>query len=78
MIYLATLITLISVYLIQERGVFTQSKVKHVGSIILMIAAGILLSVEYGTLRGVFIFLGLLSLVGTVFTLLRYKLTAEN
>ncbi|GLX86847.1 hypothetical protein tloyanaT_31000 [Thalassotalea loyana] len=73
MILLSIVISLLGVYLMQDHGELTTNKIKQFSATVAFIVCGIVLSIEYGTLRGVFILLGLVSLVGTMFTLLRYK-----
>ncbi len=73
MILLSIVISLLGVYLMQDHGELTTNKIKQFSATVAFIVCGIVLSMEYGTLRGVFILLGLVSLVGTMFTLLRYK-----
>lgn len=73
MILLAIVISLLGVYLMQDHGELTTNKIKQFSATVAFIVCGIVLSMEYGTLRGVFILLGLVSLVGTMFTLFRYK-----
>lgn len=58
----------------QEGGVLTKSKMKLTIAIVCLIASALLYSMEYGTLRGILILMGVLSLQGTLFTLFRYKL----
>ena len=74
MIITAIVLSLIAVYLMQDNGVFTQSLLKKISSLILFAMACIVLSFEYGTLRGVFVFIGLVSVLGTILTLLLYRL----
>lgn len=73
MIVLSVILVTLATFLIQEAGEFTQNTVRKLAAIAVFIASGIFLSNEYGTLRGVFITIGLISLIGTLFTLLRYK-----
>ena len=73
MILLAIVISLLGVYLMQDHGELTTNKIKQFSATVAFIVCGIVLSMGYGTLRGVFILLGLVSLVGTMFTLFRYK-----
>lgn len=74
MIITAVVLSLIAVYALQDHGVLTQSLLKKISSLILFVIACIVLSFEYGTLRGVFVFIGLVSVLGTIFTLLIYRL----
>lgn len=73
MTFIAILATFAAIYLVQDSGAITISLVKRLLSTALLIISGIVLSIDYGTLRGVFILLALVSLLGTLFTLLRYK-----
>lgn len=73
MILLSIVISLLGVYLMQDHGELTTNKIKQFSATVAFIVCGIVLSMEYGTLRGLFILLGLVSLVGTMFTFLRYK-----
>lgn len=73
MILLSVLLVIAATILLQDKGALTQSSVKWLVSVVLLITSGVLLDMEYGTLRAVFTLIGVLSLVGTVYTLLRYK-----
>ena len=73
MIIFATLVCFIAIYLMQDNGYLTQNKVKQAIYISLFIISGILYSMQYGTLRGIFILLGVASLIGMAFTFLHYK-----
>lgn len=70
----ATIMSIIAVVLFQDKGVITQNTAKKLLSIAVFIASAVLLCIAYGTMRGIFVFAGLISLVGTLFTLLRYKM----
>ena len=78
MIVVAILASFAAVYLLQEtaqeNGAISANLIKRFASLAMFIFSGVLLSLEYGTLRGVFILIGVVSLLGTIFTLLRYKL----
>ncbi len=78
MIFVATLIALIGIYLMQDDGVLTQSLLKKISSGLLLLLSGILLSMEYGTLRAVFILIALVSLLGTLMTLFLYKFQGDK
>lgn len=73
LILLGTILSLTAIYLIQDNGVLTSNKLKQLASISVIVIAAFILCNEYGTLRGIFIGIGVVSLLGTVFTLLRYK-----
>ncbi|NMP32796.1 hypothetical protein HII17_14665 [Thalassotalea sp. M1531] len=72
--FLATTLSLIGVFLLQDNGLLTRHKTKQVVASVILIFSAILFGSEYGVLRGIFIFIGIISLLGTLFTLLRYKL----
>lgn len=74
MIFLAVILALLAVLFFQDRGQITSSLWKRLASALLLVLSGIVLSFSYGNLRSIFILLGMLSLIGTLFTLLRYKL----
>ena len=78
MILLATFITILAVFFMQDKGVLTQKPVKKILSAMSFVFAGILLSMEYGTLRAVFILIGLASLLGTLLALLLYRLQPDK
>jgi hypothetical protein len=67
-------LSFIVVFLLQDNGELTKSRSKLVAAISLLAASAILYCMEFGTLRGVFVLVGALTLLGTLFTLLRYKL----
>jgi len=74
MIVSAILIILIGIYLLQNNGALTKQSTKKVASSLLLLLSAFLLIVEFGTMRGIFIFISLVSLLGTFFTLFLYKL----
>jgi hypothetical protein len=73
-VLIATVLSFIVVFLLQDNGELTKSRSKLVAAISLLAASAILYCMEFGTLRGVFVLVGALTLLGTLFTLLRYKL----
>jgi hypothetical protein len=73
-VLIATVLSFIVVFLLQDNGELTKSRSKLVAAISLLAASAILYCIEFGTLRGVFVLVGALTLLGTLFTLLRYKL----
>lgn len=74
MILVALFTTFLAVYLIQKQGRIVESMPQKIMSLLMFILSGFLFSFDYGILRGIFILIGLASLFGTLFTLLRYKL----
>lgn len=74
MITIAFIMALCGVYLMQDKGVLTQRLLKKISSSVLLLLSAILLAIEYGTLKGLFIFIGLISMFGTVITLLLFKI----
>lgn len=74
LIIIATILSFIGLFLLQDYGVLTRHKAKLLAACAVLVCSGILFSIEYGVLRGVFILIGVFSLLGTLFTLLRYKL----
>ena len=72
--FFATILLFIVVFLLQDSGAPTKSRAKLAIAIGFLVASSLLYFIEYGTLRGIFILISVLSLVGTLFTLLRYKL----
>lgn len=75
---IAIAIALLGVFLMQDNGVLTQNRIKKITSGMLFLLSFVVLSMEYGALRGVFIFIGLISLLGTLFTLLLHKLPSDR
>tara|TARA_B110000014_G_C20069780_1_gene557796 strand:+ start:1055 stop:1291 length:237 start_codon:yes stop_codon:yes gene_type:complete len=73
-VLIATVLSFIVVFLLQDNGELTKSRSKLIAAISLLAASAILYCMEFGTLRGVFVLVGALTLLGTLFTLLRYKL----
>ncbi len=74
MIFIAILAACTAIYLLQDKGEISLSSVRKSASLAISIISGVLFCVEYGALRGIFILIGVVSLLGTLFTLLRYKL----
>jgi len=75
MVILAVLMSLLGIYLLQARGRLTTNLAKRIGAISAFVLCTALLSIEYGILRSIFIFIGLVSMAGTLYTLVQYKLT---
>jgi len=73
-VLIATILSFIVVLLLEYNGELNKSRTKLVAATDLLVATATLYSMEYGTLRGIFVSIGVLSLLGTLFTLLRYKL----
>lgn len=76
MTFIAIIGALLAVILLQNRGSISQKRLPKIASLGLFILSGVLLSFDYGPLRGVFILIALVSVLGTLFTLLRYKLNS--
>ena len=73
-VLIATILSFIAVFLLQDNGELTKNRAKLVVAIGVMVASATFYCLELGTLRGVFVLVGALTLLGTLFTLLRYKL----
>lgn len=78
MVTFAILTLFVALYFMQDNGVLTEIFWKKALYIVLLIISAVLLSLAYGTLRGVFIFIGLLSLLGTLFTLFLYQYQSKK
>lgn len=74
MIVSAILLILVGIYLLENNGALTKQSTKKVASSLLLLVSVILLTIEFGTMRGIIIFIGLVSLLGSLFTLLLFKL----
>ncbi len=74
LIIIATILSFIGLFLMQNNGVLTRHKTKQFAAGVVLVCSGVVFVIEYGALRGVFILIGIVSLLGTLFTLLRYKL----
>lgn len=74
LVIFATILALIGVVLLQDNGALTQHKAKQAAAVTLLFVSTVLYGLAFGALRGTFIFIGVISLLGTLFTLLRYKL----
>lgn len=74
MIFVATLLLLLASILLNDKGRFTSHIPSIFASLLALIISGVFLSLEFGLLRGIFTLIGLFSLIGTIYTLLEYKL----
>lgn len=75
MIVVAILIALTAIYFAQDNGEISQSINRRLGATVFLAISGYVFYLEYGILKSVFILIGLISLLGTLFTLLRYKIS---
>jgi len=74
----AIITAFVAIVLFQERGHITTNSMRMLLSVVLLIVSGVLFSLDYGVLRGVFILIGLVSLLGTIVTLLLYKVVTKK
>ena len=78
MIFVATLLLLLASILLNDNGRFTSKVANILASTLALIIGGVILSIEFGLLRGIFTLIGLFSLVGTLYTLLQSKINFET
>ena len=74
----AIITSFVAIMLFQERGHITTNTMRMLLSVVLLIVSGVLFSLDYGVLRGIFILIGLVSLLGTIVTLLLYKVVTKK
>ncbi|REL35256.1 hypothetical protein [Thalassotalea euphylliae] len=74
MTIIAILVTFFGLLMADERGKLTANIVNQLVSVLALVVATVLLCYQFGTLRGVFVFLGVASVLGTLLTLFRAKL----
>lgn len=74
MAVLAIVILIVVIGLLQQLDKPGQRRRKAIASVAMFILATVLLCMEFGRLRGIFICIALTSLLGTLFTLLQHKL----
>ena len=74
MFLIETLIALISIYLMQDNGTLSNNNIRKALSMALCLLSASIILHEYGVLKGVFVFIGLISLLGTLLTFLLYKI----
>ena len=77
MLFVAILVTTLGVLLFEEDNRLTGNIVKQLLGTSVLVLAGILFSAEYGVLRGVFILIGLISLIGTLVAIYQLKLSKQ-
>jgi hypothetical protein len=66
-------LVLLSLWLLDNNGKLTKQKLKRFLGIGIIAVSYILLVIDYGALRGAIIFLAILSLLGTLFTLFKSR-----
>ena len=73
MVILSIALVLISLWLLEQNGKISTQKSKRWLSLITVSIACALFIIDYGTMRGIFVFIATLSIVGTFFTLSKGK-----
>lgn len=73
MTVLAFILCVVAVYLLEDNNALSTKMTKWLPALILLTGSTVLLCMDYGVMRGIFVFIGLLSLIGTIVTLLPYR-----
>lgn len=73
MTFMAVLATVLCVLLADENGSLTTNILKRLAAAFALTLALVLMAYDYGILRGVFVFLGIAGVIGTLYTLLRAR-----
>jgi hypothetical protein len=68
MLFLAFVTAIVGIYFLNQNGSYTQNKKHRLISVIFSITSVVLFAYLYGTARGMFIYLGVISLFGIVLT----------
>lgn len=73
MFVISLLLVLLSLWLIEKDGKISPKITKRILSLLSFFIASALLIIDYGTMRGIFVLLAMLSVTGTLFTLTNVK-----
>ena len=73
MTFLAIILSIVAIYFLEENNALSSKLTNWLPAILLFTGSIVLLSLDYGVMRGIFVFIGLLSLLGTIATLLPYR-----
>lgn len=73
MIFIVLWLITMGILALDKNGGLTNVKSRHLMSIIILSIAAVLCTIEYGVLRGIFVWLGAGSLIGTAFALIKFK-----
>jgi hypothetical protein len=73
MFVISLLLVLLSLWLIEKDGKISSKITKRILSLLSFFIASALLIIDYGTMRGIFVLLAMLSVTGTLFTLTNDK-----
>ena len=73
MFVISLLLVLLSLRLIEKDGKISPKITKRILSLFSFFIASALLIIDYGTMRGIFVLLAMLSVTGTLFTLTNDK-----
>lgn len=73
MFVISLLLVLLSLWLIEKDGKISPKITKRILSLLSFFIASALLIIDYGTMRGIFVLLAMLSVTGTLFTLTNDK-----
>lgn len=69
MTILAIICSFIGVWLLNEQGSLTSKRAQALVAYGIILAGAVLCCIDYGTLRGVFIYIAIVSLIGTLLPL---------
>lgn len=73
MFVISLLLVLLSLWLIEKDGKISSKITKRILSLLSFFIASALLIIDYGTMRGIFVLLAMLSVTGILFTLTNDK-----
>ncbi|REL26514.1 hypothetical protein DXX93_07920 [Thalassotalea euphylliae] len=73
MTFMAILATILGVLLADDNGSLTANVLKRLAATFALTLALVLVACDYGTLRGVFVFLGIAGAIGALYTLVRAR-----
>ncbi|MFD2166130.1 hypothetical protein ACFSJY_07595 [Thalassotalea euphylliae] len=75
---IATVVIIFGILLLDENGHYSSNTTYKLIGFGLMIASTVALCVEWGTMRGIFVSLGLISVMGTFIPLLDIRLKKQS
>ena len=73
LVVISLILTVIGCYFLNENGSYTTSGKARLIGYGLNVAGCVLMMLEYGNLRGLFVYLGAVSLIGMIYALSLYK-----
>lgn len=78
MTILAIIFSIVAIYFLEENNALSSKLTNWLPAIVLFAGSIVLLCLDYGVMRGIFVFIGLLSLLGTIVTLLPYRFSLDK